>query len=457
MPQIIEGTLTLDDARRHIPHSFDVPPGAKQISIRFDYNPKQPAPGRFAHEVSISLFDPETGRGARHCNPDQAILLTPDGATPGYTPGPLTPGEWTVFIDTHRILPPGGVRYTLEIDVSTEPSDFRTPVFQKGATAPRGPGWYRGDLHGHTLHSDARWSVADFVAYARGRALDFVTLTDHNTVSALAECDSMANDDLLTLGGMELTTFAGHCLSIGPREWMDWRVRDGDTMADVAKRHMAAGGFYIIAHPMCIGEPFCSGCTWQYPDMMPGVAPAVEVWNGPWDQESNNEDALKLYYRWLNQGHRLVATAGSDTHGPFPSNARIGYNHVYAEALSEDAILGALRQGHSYVSSGPRLSLTVETADGNAGMMGDAFDAATAEIKASFEDCPSGAMAWLIAGGSKHKGADVQVLDEVSLDEKRSERWTVRPEGQFAWYAVEVLDPDGQVHALTNPVYFSRP
>ncbi len=36
-----------------------------------------------------------------------------------------------------------------------------------------GPGWYRGDLHAHTLHSDGDWDVAGLIAFARGAAARF--------------------------------------------------------------------------------------------------------------------------------------------------------------------------------------------------------------------------------------------------------------------------------------------
>ena len=59
--------------------------------------------------------------------------------------------------------------------------------------------------------------------------------------------------------------------------------------------------------------------------MMPGDARVVEVWNGPWGCDSNNEKALTLWYDWLNQGLRLAATAGTDTHGRHAYAARPGF------------------------------------------------------------------------------------------------------------------------------------
>jgi DNA-binding MarR family transcriptional regulator len=65
----------------------------------------------------------------------------------------------------------------------------------------------RSALHA-SARSDAHWDIPDLLAAASARRLDFVTLTDHNTVSGLTDFDRLADDKLLTLGGMELTTFS---------------------------------------------------------------------------------------------------------------------------------------------------------------------------------------------------------------------------------------------------------
>ena len=50
---------------------------------------------------------------------------------------------------------------------------------------PAAPGrtWLAGDLHSHTVHSDGALTVPELAALAVSRGLDFVAVTDHNTVS----------------------------------------------------------------------------------------------------------------------------------------------------------------------------------------------------------------------------------------------------------------------------------
>src|SRR5262249_53996591 len=146
-------------------------------------------------------------------------------------------------------------------------------------------------------------------------------------------------------------------LALGLREWVDWRTSAGErTMEQIASEVQARGGVFIIAHPRAVGDPDCSGCRWVYETMMPGNARAVEVWNEPWSNPSdNNEDALPLAFGWLNRGYRMVLTSGTDNHGNGKRTEPYGFDVVYAEDLSEQEILRAVRGGHLYLSSGPHL------------------------------------------------------------------------------------------------------
>lgn len=443
--QQITGTLTTANNKSHIAHQFEVPAGATQLSIDFDFNPQRSTGQTLNNDLSLTLFDPNGARGARHNQRDQNLRINAHFATPGYVPGPIPPGTWTVVIDTHRIMPPDTISYQFDIHVSTDPVTDPPPDRAPRTVAPRGAGWYRGDLHGHTQHSDARWTVADFVQTARAYQLDFVTLTDHNTVSGLAELDSLAGDDLLTMGGIELTTYYGHCLALGTRDWLDWRARSGGkSMTEIAQAVLDHGAFYVIAHPMSPGDPYCTGCDWQFDDMMPGIAPAVEVWNGPWGGDSGNEASLQLYYRWLNEGYRLVATAGTDIHGKPPANHRpVGFNIVYADDLSEAAILNAIRRGHSYLSSGPRLELTAQMGDHNA-MLGDALPPGETRFVLNWSDCAETDMIRVMLNGAVSQTADMQTSGDLT--------WTLATTAGD-WCAVEVRAADGLLRAVTNPIF----
>ncbi len=195
-----------------------------------------------------------------------------------------------------------------------------------------------------------------------------------------------------------------------------------------------------------IGDPWCTGCRWVYPNMMPGTSRLVEIWNGPWAGDSNNEDALALWYLWLNQGRHLVATAGSDTHSVNDYAANPGYAHIYAERLTETDLLQALRMGHLYLSSGPHLTLTGDTQDGETVMMGDTLSASQAQLTVTWADCPSDAMVSVIEEG--------QTVHHQPATGRGEHSWSVTA-GASRWSLVEVRDAEGHLVAITNPIYLA--
>jgi hypothetical protein len=439
--QICTGTMDEADHKGHIPIAFDVPAGTTRLLGRFSASPVRADGAFYDNLISLSLFGPGGPRGARHNNPVRDFAIEAARATPGYLPGPIEAGRWTVVMDTFRVL--GRVDWRLEIECDTAPVPDHAP-FVATPAAPRGPGWYRGDLHAHTLHSDGSWDIADLVAWARGRGLDFMTLTDHNTPSGHAEAMSLGGNDLLTMGGIELTTHYGHALSLGRRDWQEWRTGavTGRTMPDIAQEVMAKEALFIIAHPMSEGDPACTGCRWEYDDMRPGPARIVEIWNGgPW--ADYNETGLALYREWLAGGHRLVATAGTDIHGPEGGEGPLGLNHVWAEALTEAAILAAVSAGRNYLSSGPLLILSAQGAGGKViAMGGDMPAGAIVRVDYATEDTPLTLVF--------HDGTGMLSRLDLATHASGQAALGVAPR---TFVMAELRDAAGLLHAVTNPIF----
>ena len=436
---ILSGQLTEADHKTHVPLAFDVPQGTTRLMVRFTATPKRATGALFDNMISLSLYGPDGPRGARHNNPEWDFSIEATQATPGYLPGKIEPGRWTVYLDCFRVL--GPLEYRLEIGCETAPVKPH-PGFVPQTARPRGPGWYKGDLHAHTVHSDSTWSVAGLVDWAQSQGLDFMTLSDHNTTSGHAELHSLGRDHLLTLGGMELTTHWGHALALGDHlhEWRTGSVT-GKSMPMLADDVMAAGDLFVIAHPMSPGDPSCTGCRWEYADMMPGNAHLVEVWNGgPWSDY--NEEGLALFQHWLALGHRLRATAGSDTHGPEGSQGPIGFNHVEAQALTKTEILKAVSAGRNYLSSGPRLILTAETPKGDVAAMG--------------KTVASGSV-FYVDWQSEHMPLTLHFVD---ANGRRAGQPVAADATGVAGFGTatrfvmaELRDTAGRLHAVTNPIF----
>jgi hypothetical protein len=183
---------------------FEVPPGTTRIEVRYRFSE--------GSILDLGLFDPRLGpfpsrEGFRGWSGSArgAIFVATDDATPGYLPGPLQPGRWHVALGLAKVASQG-CDYRVEIALDDAPRTLYEPAF--APPRPRGgSGWYKGDLQSHTHHSDARGSLDDLVQAANARSLDFLAVTDHNTIShhrAIA-----ARYDALLREGRRLTLVGG--------------------------------------------------------------------------------------------------------------------------------------------------------------------------------------------------------------------------------------------------------
>lgn len=432
MTQIYQshGVLVGKDRKRHLQHSVVVPEGAESLVFRFLFEPD--VVNGVRNMLTLTIFDPDGFRGARHCHGNEHIVeVGPEQATPGYRIGTIKQGEWVVGIDTHMIMDGVPCAYRLEVDAMLSRS------FQ----------WYRGDLHCHTDHSDAQWTVAELVASAHGLGLDFLAITDHNTVTAFPEALQLAprlRNGLVLIPGIELTTFWGHALCLGATEWIDWRVRNDDaSMVRLAQTLVDAGKVFVIAHPNSPGDPECTGCRWLYPGIWPDPAHIVEVWNGPWTGDSGNETTLAVWHEWLAQGKRITATAGSDAHSRRDHVCTVGFNVVWAGGRETDYILQAIRHGTLYLSSGPMLTIAGVAEDGSRTMMGGTLRRNDKRIEVVWRDAPAGSRGRVLCDGTVVRQWDCGPEGSASL-----------PAHAISAYCVaEMRDASGAMLALTNPLY----
>ena len=445
---VFTGELTCTDHRRYLALPFHVPADTTHLHLDFQFVPWKVNGAK--NVISLSLYEPDGAfRGCHHEAIDAMHVEVGAGsAVEGFFPGPLPPGEWIAELASFAILPGSPVHYELKIGLScnAEPEVQHQSRFPR-PTVRQQPGWYRGDLHVHTRHSDGVLSVAEFASMVRQRGLDFVALTDHNNVTQLYHPDLDGVYDLAIIPGMELTTYYGHALALGTTGWFDWRIgRNGRKIQQAADEIHARGGLFVAAHIAAIGDPVCTGCKWLFQRFMPGGLDAVEIWNETW-AHSNNEISLQVWYSWLNAGHRLPATAGSDAHGYQSYEAGPGFNVIWAEALSADGILDGLRRGHVMLSSGPRLWIEAPLPTGAVAMMGDAIPAGdgVVPITVRWEDAPAGATARLVVDG------DVQ----ASWVAGSARSQTVEVMG-LRWVVAELRSAQGLMLALTNPIYLDR-
>lgn len=463
-----EGQVNVTEARGfrqdYLQFPFEVPPTTAALRLRLRYSPAKV--GGVSNLITLGLFDPHGFRGNAHRNPpNPEVYLSPASATPGFMPGAIHPGTWLAQLALQAVLasdPP--CTYTLDIELLSEAgpaeparpsSPFRAVCALRAKPAKRAKlaCWYRGELHSHTLHSDGSLTPAELLAGARERGLDFLALTDHNTISALLEIEQAEDDRLLVIPGIELTTFYGHALALGVEEWIDWRTGYNCwSMEDTARATHAAGGLFVIAHPKDIGSPVCTGCRWEYPDFDLDLADGVEIWNGGWrGSNDKNPKNLQLWRDLQNEPRRLPATAGSDFHGGMDWWKTAPVTYIYAQNLSTAALLEGIRLGRMVLSSGPWLQIEVSTGgDSKAVEIGGtlAADARQVLVTAAWKDAPQEAE--LIVSSRQGPLLRKPVSAEGTLQE-----WVPILPHDRLW--AELVAAGGDLLAFTNPVYIQPP
>ncbi|MFV0263169.1 MAG: CehA/McbA family metallohydrolase [Kluyvera sp.] len=259
----------------------------------------------------------------------QQMTVSERFATPGYRRGALPSGRGYVLLGLHKII--GACRIHIEI-----------VRYHKAWR------WRRGDTHIHSEHSDGKLSVAALVDRARAHNHDFLCFTDHNTMTQNREIDGL-NTSLCLIPGMELTTPLGHVNFIG----VDRPVRSFlpcATELDITLRMAEArsNGAWIG-----INHPFCQHCPWQLPL---AHYDWLELWNGPWEAATRNEDTFHYWLQQLRAGKTIAVTAGSDFHKEkaltLPTLA------VRSHGGERDDILQAIADGRSYMQSHDDIRLT---------------------------------------------------------------------------------------------------
>ena len=340
------------------------------------YLPVEVAPGTAALRVTLSYprdcgavldlgcFGPAGFRGwsggAR-----SSFVISATGSTPGYLPGEVAAGLWQLAIGLYRV-PAEGVGYEVTAETigsaeaagwlagaladdgvvlaglagSSGPPAVPVPLDRPGRRElPAAPGrrWLAGDLHAHTVHSDGAMTVPELAAHAVSRGLDFVAVTDHNTVSHHRELGpASAGYGVTLVPGQEVTTPRGHAGVLGDTGWIDFRT-SADAWLDAAER---GGGLMSVNHP------FAGDVSWLHP--MTRRPPLLEVWHWSW-LDPTWTTPLSWWQAW---DPSAIPVGGSDWHRA-GSDSPLGTPTTWVECddAGVEGVLCGLRAGRVAISA----------------------------------------------------------------------------------------------------------
>ena len=336
------GRWTLEDRFASPWHYLpvEVGPGTAGLRVELEYQRDH------GTVLDLGCLGPDGFRGWSG-SARRSFVITGDAATPGYLPGEIEAGLWQVMIGVHRVSP-DGARYRVTAETIRR-GEHLLPPAAPAPPAPRhrpgrrelpaGPArrWLAGDLHAHTVHSDGVLTVHELAVLAVRRGLDFIAVTDHNTVSHHAELTAAARRYGITLlPGQEVTTDAGHAGALGDVGWIDFR-REPDDWLEATE---AGGGLRSVNHP------FAGPVSWTRP--MRRRPPLVEVWHWSWlDRRWTTPFAW-----WLAWDAAAIPVGGSDWHRP-GSDAPPGHPTTWVECAGTEPgdVLEGLRAGRVAISA----------------------------------------------------------------------------------------------------------
>ncbi|MEI3851036.1 MULTISPECIES: CehA/McbA family metallohydrolase [Ensifer] len=368
---------------------FDVPEGVTRIDATLSYPKSEQC------IIDLGVLDPRatdypTDQGFRGWSGgarDRFFVAT-DDATPGYIHGEMPSGQWKVILGLYKI-PEDGVEALVTVDYDSGPRAI-APQPERRFPVRKGAGWYRGDLHCHTFHSDAAGSPELLHAAARHAGLDFLAVADHNTITQRRYFHPHSSADLIFVRAMEVTTAVGHANVFGVDDWIDFRMTRPEHAHTLARLVHERGGLLSINHD----KPTI---PWDYD--LPEID-CMEVWQSHW--LAWNWVSLQRYQQRLASGLKISAIGGSDFHQParlMPEGPLVlarPTTVVFLGELSEEAVLGAMKAGHGYVTegpAGPHLELTANGRPMGSGVIGPV----TAEALA--RGAKGDRLVWLDASG----------------------------------------------------------
>lgn len=447
-PLVLSGTLTEDGPAFELV-TFEVPEGVVEIEVRHSDDSAR-------NVIDFGLRGPDGFRGWGGGNAEPAIVGL-EAASRSYLPGPMA-GAWQLVFGKASILEPPA-RWEVEIllrEEATLPVDPDRAALRNPQTLSTTKGWYAGDLHVHSVESgDARPKLDEVATFARGRGLDFVALSDHNTVSQVDFIERLQarHPQLLFVPSVEFTTYSGHGNAIGATRPVSHLMGVDTDILQAVEAFEAQQAVFGVNHPVLALGSLCIGCAWEH-ELPPERIGTVEIGTGGWDMTGLlfGDAALAFWDGLLDRGSRAAPVGGSDDHqagqgtGQFASPIGNPTTMVFADSLSWPAIVEGVRRGRTVVKLQGPADPMVELTLGDAMIGDEVFVESASVLKVVVTGGEGHALRLVVDGGPE---------DEVEIDTDPFvlERTVAQPAKTQRWRA-EVL-VEGHPRTVTGHVWVS--
>jgi hypothetical protein len=456
--QRINGTISRQDFETYVEVPFEVPAGTKQINVNFDYDRSNRT------TIDLGLLDPNGFRGWSGGN-KREFTISANSATASYSAGPITPGTWHVLLGVPNIREGQTADYDIQLTLSCDTGPSSEPI-----TSDRGRAWYVGELHSHTGHSDgscentAQETVLcptfRNIETAANRGLDFIAITDHNSVSQNANNEILQSyfTKTLLIPGREVTTFYGHANVFGTTEFIDFRLnkRQPNKFDFLLDQVDSLAGLFSINHPGSPSGEDCMGCGWVLENTDYNRVTTMEIVNAGFVDIPRGRAHIDFWHQRLNAGYKITGIGGSDSHlanrqTSLPSAIGNPSTWVYAEHLSVLDILNGIRTGNVFieVSTGSG-RLTAFSINGRP--MGSELEVEDSlRMQLSWQSDVELTPRWI------HQGSEISVMDDDPSAGSFSGSLDASSLQLPGWVRTDLVDSNDVTRVIGNPVYLLAP
>lgn len=472
-------TVTPDAHQSHILFRVEVPKLTKELIIHYAYSPTEEkveanvdklflkyqkdnhmASSDRAHIQSVRNLITISARSNKgfegSCHRFETvgtITINNTSSTPGMNTGEIEPGFWDISFNLHAL-----VTELTQIDCTIqalheEELNVHQPIAIEDISKKsleRNKMDYRHfqkvELHSHTQHSDAIHTTSELVNEAIKQNIDWLAITDHNTLSAFNEL-ATENKSIKLIKGLEMTTLHGHFLTLGYQDQkpIDWTSIDRFNINAKLKEMKEQNLLIGIAHPFDVGSPYCTGCRWQYVLESLEYIDFIEVWNSEDPHYSlSSADAIGKWTQLLNSGIEIPATCGRDWHHSNTAKMPPSLYVMAEKNARERDILQAIKLGRSYMTIAPQMEWNIN----NEWTIGDRITSNGVDDMVVNIHLTNAAKVHVVKVESNL--GDLVSSDQLNIQYKID---TIK---QLKWLRVSAFDNNLNRILLTNPIYFSE-
>jgi hypothetical protein len=343
-----------------------------------------------------------------------------------------------------------------------------------------------GVLHVHSTHSDGTGTVPEIAAAARSNGLDFVLLTDHDTLAARELGEEGWHDGVLVIVGEEVSPVReNHYLAFGLDRPIDHRGLGPQQIID---RVNEAGGFGFLSHPFSKGsERFrrARGMPWR--DLECAGYTGLELWSFVTDsaERANSiRDVLSFVAApgrfidhpprrnlelWdeLCRSRRCVALGGIDAHQvgirvrnrvPIRLMAyKRSFRHLRTHLLADAPLLGDLERDRASVFAALRAGRAYIAVDSVAPARGFRFWAEGSDGRRTEMGDEAAAGEWVLQARVPRPARlrllrDGEVVAATDAERDGIDHWTDQP-GVYRVEAYRQAHGRERTWVLSNPIY----